>query len=170
MSQATSVLIHASSPLSVLTTMSANDSIPGNANTQANDSNQVAASEEVDDGDDVDPLLMSCVWDDPKIQKTLSDDGKLTWKCGYCNNTFSGHNATKAVAHLCRTKGQDIAPCKHYNFIPAKQRQSHQDLADRKSVARQKRKIMHENIDRTIDVHQQHFAAAVQVSGRKRHT
>ena len=95
---------------------------------------------------------MATVWEDAKIQKTCSADGRKSCKCGYCNTSFSGHNATKAVAHLCRTKGQDIAPCKQYHFIPIKHRQSHQDLLDRKSPAKRKHKVMHETIDRSIDV------------------
>lgn len=170
MSQATSVHIHASSPLSVLTSMSANGSIHGDVDATANEAIEVDEDEEVDEADDVDPLLMSSIWDDVKIQKTLSEDGKRMWKCGYCNSSFSGHNATKAVAHLCRTKGQDIAPCRQFNFIPLKFRQSHQDLSDRKSVAKRKRQVLHETLDRSIDVHQQNLAVAVQKNSRKKRT
>jgi hypothetical protein len=170
MSQATSVLIQATFPLSLLTSMSANDSTSRDAYGPVNDSNQVANNADAKDGKDVDPLLMSSIWHDVKIQKTCSADGKKSWKCGYCNNSFSGHNATKAVAHLCRTKGQDIAGCKQYHFIPVKHRQSHQDLSDRKSIAKRKRKVMHETLDRSINVHQQHLAVAVQETVCKKHT
>jgi hypothetical protein len=131
--------------------MSANGSTHGDVDDTANAAIEVDEDEEVDEADDVDPLLMSSIWDDVKIQKTLSEDGKRMWKCGYCNSSFSGHNATKAVAHVCRTKGQDIAPCRQFNFIPLKFRQSHQDLSDRKSVAKHKWQVMHETLDRSID-------------------
>jgi hypothetical protein len=170
MSQATSVLIQATSPLSVLTSMSANGSSRRDTDGSDNESNHVGDAAEVDDGDDVDPLLMATVWEDGKMQKTCSADGRKSWKCGYCNTTFSGHNATKAVAHLCRTRGQDIAPCKQYHFIPETHRRSHQDLSDRKLLAKRKRKVMHENIDRSIDVHQKDLAVAVGAKVWKKRT
>ena len=115
-----------SSPLSVLTSMSANGSTHGDVKATANETNPVEEAAEVDNGGDVDPLAMTSIWDDVKIKKTTSEDGKRTWNCGYCKSSFSGHNATKAVARVCRMKGQDIAGCKQYNCIPLKHRQSHQ--------------------------------------------
>ena len=170
MSQATSVHIHVSSPLSVLTSMSANSSTHGDVDAAANTTNPVEDAAEVDDGDDVDPLAMTSIWDDVKINKIFSEDGKKTWMCGYCNSSFSGHNATKAVAHVCRTKGQDIAPCRQYNFIPGNFRQSHQDLLDRKSVAKRKRQVMHETVNRSMDVHQSNLAAVVHERSQKKRT
>ncbi len=74
MSQATSVLIQATSPLSVLTSMSANGSSRRDTDGSDNESNHVGDAADVDDGNDVDPLLMAADWEDAKMQKTCSED------------------------------------------------------------------------------------------------
>ena len=36
---------------------------------------------------------------------------KPRWRCLWCNNDFGGHNATKALYHVCRVVGKGIKSC-----------------------------------------------------------
>ena len=47
------------------------------------------------------------IWDDYHI---LRLDEK-NWQCLWCNATFQGINATKALAHVLRNKGMHIKSC-----------------------------------------------------------
>ena len=47
------------------------------------------------------------IWDDDHIEK-LEDN---QWKCLWCNFTFQGINATKALAHVIGTKCMHIKRC-----------------------------------------------------------
>ena len=47
------------------------------------------------------------IWDDDHIEK-LEDN---QWKCLWCNFTFQGINATKALAHVIGTKCIHIKRC-----------------------------------------------------------
>ena len=75
---------------------------------------------------------------------------------------FSGHDATKALAHVVRLPGQDIGGCKKYHFIPPKKHQSHVDLNDCRQQRRVDRNVVHESINRSIVEHQDHLTLAVQ--------
>ena len=47
------------------------------------------------------------IWNDDHIEK-LEDN---QWKCLWCDVTFQGINATKALAHVIRTKCMHIKRC-----------------------------------------------------------
>ncbi len=51
------------------------------------------------------PALKS-IFDCEKITKGAKADGTATWKCHHCGDSFVGNNATKAMLHVLRIKGQ----------------------------------------------------------------
>ena len=51
------------------------------------------------------------VWQSDMIENYLDPQGKQHWKCGHCENDWSGWNHTKALKHLCGVAGGDIKPC-----------------------------------------------------------
>lgn len=62
---------------------------------------------------------ITTIWSCAKIRQFTSDDQKKKWLCEWCprgSNTFTGWNATKVVAHVCKISGQGIRPCS--GFIP----------------------------------------------------
>jgi hypothetical protein len=121
-----------------------------------------------EDDEDVDPLALKCIWDDDKTIKIVRDDGKQQWwKCLYCKNTFSGHNTTKAVAHVICLTGKDIAVCKSFHFIPQKQQQSHLDLLERHTTTKNRINVTNTALERSIDSHQDLFTSVYNKS-RKR--
>ena len=122
---------------------------------------------EDDDDDDVDPLALGRIWDDSQVQKLVDLHGKPQWKCFYCKTTFAAHNATKAMAHVVRAKGFNIAPCKKFQFIPLKKRQSHLDLFQRQQNAKQRRVGATLALHQLISTHQDDLSFAVQTT-RKR--
>ena len=165
----------AQSPLSDLTTMSVNasndvtqDSNEGGQEAGPNEDDVIDVVEEVDDGDDVNPLALTRIWDDNNLDRQFLDSGKQVWKCGYCKSTFSGHNATKALAHVTRSSGQDIGICRSFKFIPVKMQQSHRDLLVWAIERKRKRLDGHTKVDRSIDEHQEHFTAAIHQSRRRK--
>jgi hypothetical protein len=54
---------------------------------------------------------LSSIFDDDMISKYSDENGKPRWKCLWCNGTFGGWNATKALAHVTKTKKVDIKTC-----------------------------------------------------------
>jgi hypothetical protein len=51
--------------------------------------------------------VLTSIWDAEAVTKL--PDGR--WKCGHCGHFFKCHNATKALAHVSKTPGKDIAVC-----------------------------------------------------------
>jgi hypothetical protein len=47
-----------------------------------------------------DPPLPRSIFEDDYIEIETTVDGKTCWRCLWCNTTFPGKNATKALAHL----------------------------------------------------------------------
>ena len=47
------------------------------------------------------------IWDDNHIEKLKENQ----WKCLWCDFTFQGNNATKALAHVIGTKCMHIKRC-----------------------------------------------------------
>lgn len=53
------------------------------------------------------------IFDDDMIEKYLCADGKQRWRCKWCDTTFAGWNATKAVCHVVKeSKTMNIKPCR----------------------------------------------------------
>jgi hypothetical protein len=127
------------SQLSDLTAMSVTE-VDGSVEHDDDDDDviEVVDGEGDDDDNDVHPFALKRIWDDTQIQKIVSLHGKLQWKCLYCTSTFAGHNATKALAHVVRSKGFNVVACKSHKFIPNKKRQSHQDLFYRQQDAKKR--------------------------------
>ena len=51
--------------------------------------------------------LISSIWDDDHIRRLYEKN----WQCLWCNQTFQGINATKALAHVLGKKGMYIKSC-----------------------------------------------------------
>ena len=43
--------------------------------------------------------------------KVITEDGLKRWSCTWCNNTFGGHNFTKALYHQAGFSGKEIVTC-----------------------------------------------------------
>ena len=86
--------------------------------------------------------------------KGVNNKGKQVWKCLYCKCSFPGHNTTKALAHVVRTTGKDIAVCKSFHFIPLKKRQSHLDLYERRTGKQKRMAESNAAFEQSIDSHQ----------------
>lgn len=56
---------------------------------------------------------LKCVWDFEKIEKHGgSDIQSRSWSCGWCGLKLKGWNATKALVHVTKTKGNnDVKAC-----------------------------------------------------------
>lgn len=81
------------------------------------------------------------VWDCEHIILATGKKGQAGWKCGWCDNFYSGQNATKALAHVLRISGKSIIACS--GKIPLAYSQRYGDLYSRKSetkISRKKRK------------------------------
>jgi hypothetical protein len=68
------------------------------------------------DGDTPDDVVVVnqgySIFDDDMIDKYTDPAGKPRWRCMWCDNSFAGWNATKAVAHVNKLLKTDIKPCK----------------------------------------------------------
>ena len=51
--------------------------------------------------------FISSIWDDDHIRR----QDEKNWKCLWCNQTFQGINATKALSHVLGKKGMHIKSC-----------------------------------------------------------
>ena len=51
--------------------------------------------------------LISSIWDDDYIWRL----DEKNWQCLWCDQTFQGINATKALAHVLGKKGMHIKSC-----------------------------------------------------------
>ena len=71
------------------------------------------------------------VWDCKYIKLESGKKGQAGWKCGWCDNFYSGQNATKALAHVLRITGKSIIACS--GKIPVAYSQRYGDLYSRKS-------------------------------------
>jgi hypothetical protein len=65
----------------------------------------------VDDESDGSPLIIRTVWDFEKVEKTGENKSNGGWKCLWCQKSFKGWNATKALRHITKVTGKDIRPC-----------------------------------------------------------
>ncbi len=57
------------------------------------------------------PSLKS-VFDCSYIKIETVNDGKDGWKCGWCGNFFAPRHASRALQHVLKIKGGNIAVCK----------------------------------------------------------
>ena len=72
-----------------------------------------------DDDDDDDDLLeeytppdsLRVIWDDPHFEKCGMKGASEHWRCGWCRLQFKSWNATKALAHAAKMKGNDVKIC-----------------------------------------------------------
>ena len=79
-----------------------------------------AKSLEADDVEEALPPLNSSIWECPHVKRFYSDSGEKRWRCLWCPDLedgsedpgLSGHNATKALYHVCQVKGGSVRPCK----------------------------------------------------------
>lgn len=62
--------------------------------------------------DVIEGLEISSIYDDDMVEKYVDDKGSNRWRCKWCNMTFAGWNATKALHHVNKVSGKDIKPCR----------------------------------------------------------
>ncbi len=51
------------------------------------------------------------IWDCDMIERGANARGDFIWTCKHCDQQFAGNNATKAVHHVLKKKGQNIKLC-----------------------------------------------------------
>ena len=105
------------------------------------------SSVDEDDGGGKLSFILKNISKDDYVIKLTSDTGKKSWKCRWCNSVFSGHNATKALFHVSRQKGNDIAKCR--GNIDASHLGSYQDLFSRSISKKTKRANTRVELDLT---------------------
>ena len=52
------------------------------------------------------PITLGTIWEDDKVNKMRSANGKPAWRCEHCGKSFAGHNAVKAMLHVAKKKGE----------------------------------------------------------------
>ena len=63
---------------------------------------------------------------------------KPRWRCLWCNHDFGGHNATKALNHVCRVSAKGIKPCQ--GNIPPAHLKRYITLYEKKQGAKSRKK------------------------------
>jgi hypothetical protein len=70
--------------------------------TEEDDDDAIDGGDAVDESDG--SIHLNTIWDDDMIILLAT-----SWKCLWCNKTFQGRHASKAVAHVAKVKGLSIA-------------------------------------------------------------
>ena len=58
----------------------------------------------VDGGEPMSPITLGTIWEDDKVNKMRSANGKPAWRCEHCGKSFAGHDAVKAMLHVVNSK------------------------------------------------------------------
>lgn len=98
-------------------------------------------------------IVLHTIWDDENVRKSQSDTGRRVWTCGFCDKVFVTWNATKALAHVLRIKGVDIAVC--HAPIPAESHEAYVKLKSKIDDRKRKRDSTHETMARHVRAQQQ---------------
>ena len=83
------------------------------------------------EGEEVCLPAISTVWECAYINYK-DVNGKEGWECQLCGLSFKPRHATRAMRHVLKLKGGDIAICKA--VISARYRDRYQALNDRSSI------------------------------------
>jgi hypothetical protein len=91
------------------------------------------------------------IFDDDMVEKYTDTDGKARWRCKWCDTSFAGWNATKAVCHVNKLLKTDIKPCKVR--IDEEHFKRYQDMLKDTQRKRSRSKQTNDAIDRSIVSH-----------------
>ncbi len=93
------------------------------------------------------------VWDSDYLSCEIDEKGKPRWNCKHCGGTWSGHNHTKALYHVCKVPGANIKPCR--GVISEDYSRRYQKVLAQKVKGADSRKkqenIIHLDLDRRED-------------------
>ena len=121
-----------------------------------------------DDGDEKLPPLQS-IWECPMINRSSIDiDGKSIsgWTCGWCPSDdgnpqfFKSVNATKALCHVLKVRGQDIRLCR--GEIPDRNVAQYRSLYLSKLSAKEQRTAQRHQLKNTISDLQERTVESLQ--------
>jgi Zn-finger protein len=116
------------------------------------------SSQEQEEEDEIPPVIdllggpeaeLPTIWDDDKVCKITDKQGKRRWKCKWCYNDFATWNATKAIAHVSRTKGRDVKLCN--GQIDEAHKKVYSKLAARMLKKRERSYKRHADVNRSIE-------------------
>lgn len=93
------------------------------------------------------------IWNDSYVTKVRLDNGKVGWKCGWCNNVFKTLHATRVLCHILKIRKQHIAICKA--IIPAEDLARYQAMRDKSVRAADGRIAAQAEVDDFIDQRQE---------------
>jgi hypothetical protein len=98
------------------------------------------------------PLIKS-IWEDDRVQK-MNDpkDNKPHWNCSWCGYSGAGFNATKAIFHVNKLRGNDVKSCKGKIEPPYQER--YKALLSSLQTKRRSGEIMTQRLDTHIESHQ----------------
>jgi hypothetical protein len=104
------------------------------------------------------------IFDDDMIEKYSDNDGKPRWRCKWCNTTFAGWNATKAIRHVNKIRGMDIKVCKVR--IDAEHTKRYSCILKESERKRSRSRENHSAMDRSINSHNNITASTLESSRR----
>ena len=93
--------------------------------------------------------------------------GNKTWKCLYCDTTYFGWNATKALAHIAKIEGKDVAACRSIK-ISREKLKTYAELWGANQAGNASRKRAKENHVAAVEESQQSIAVAFQNQNKRR--
>jgi hypothetical protein len=110
------------------------------------------------------PLIKS-IWEDDRVQKMNDpNDNKPRWKCSWCGYLGAGFNATKALFHVNKVRGNDVKSCKGKIELPYKER--YKALLSSLQTKRRSGEIMAQRLDTHIESHQDKISVAFHATKR----
>ena len=110
-------------------------------------------------------VLYNSVWDFPKMERRGGPESlSKTWFCGWCGSSFRSWNATKALHHVSKSKGNnDVKPCN--GSIPKDQLALFQSFRFQKLGASDMKKQHQEAFSDKVSLNQQSISVMM---GEKR--
>ncbi len=133
-----------------------------------------AASSESAKEDDGEETKYTSVWEfseavkkvdevyDQRGKKVRNKKGELVpgWECLYCKRQFPHANATKALMHISKTKGHDVAVCR--SPIPVKLMKRYCKLRDEKIAAKAEAARKRGEYEEKVDEKQQTMSVTME--------
>jgi len=105
-----------------------------------------------EEGEEVCLPAISTVWECAYINYK-DVNGKEGWECQWCGLSFKPRHATRAMRHVLKMKGGDIAICKA--VISARYRNRYQALYDRQYARIDSKRKSDETISDSVTVQQE---------------
>lgn len=122
-------------------------------------SNKKQSSEttnDVSNGNEI--AIVKSIFDDDMLEKTTDADGKRRWQCLWCNQSFGGWNATKALFHVARQKGNNVSVCPSLS-IDSEHKKLYQELLARHSTKKANNQAYNVCVSNSIDQHHNNVAS-----------